>query len=76
MNNPVPYRFYTENDMFEKERDEHGEEFFKALIDRIVFKLAGELGAYNRDKLTAELIELYGCELRIRTIKFEQELGL
>jgi len=50
--------------------------FFKALIDRIVFKLAGELGAYNRDKLTAELIELYGCELRIRTIKFEQELGL
>ncbi len=27
MNNPVPYRFYTENDMFEKERDEHGEVF-------------------------------------------------
>ena len=76
MNNPVPYRLYTENYMFEKERDEHGEEFFKALIDRIVFKLAGELGAYNRDKLTAELIELYSCELRIRAIKFECELGL
>ena len=76
MNNPVPYRFYTENDMFRKERDEHGEEFFKALIDRVVFKLAGELGAYNRDKLTAELTEIYNCELRIRAIKFEQDLGL
>ena len=28
MNNPRPYNFYVKNGMFEKERQEHGEEFF------------------------------------------------
>lgn len=76
MNNPVPYRFYTENDMFKKEREEHGEEFFKIVIDRIAYKLGGTLGAYSRDKLTAGIVEVYSSELRISAIKFEQDLGL
>ena len=76
MRNPAPYRFYVENSMFEKERAEHGEEFFKALIDRVAFKLGGEFSAYYRDKLTAELIEIYSSELKIIAIKFEQDLGL
>lgn len=75
MNNPRPYNFYVKNSMFEKERQEHGEEFFRAVIDLVVSQIApNPLDSYSRDKLTARIADTYSSEQHLNAIK--RKLGL
>ncbi|MDD2005086.1 hypothetical protein [Pseudomonas putida] len=75
MNNPRPYNFYVKNSMFERERQEHGEEFFRAVIDIVVNQIApNPLDSYSRDKLTAKIAGIYNCQKHLNAIKLE--LGL
>ncbi len=75
MNNPAPYHFYIQNGIFLKERLEHGDGLFKAVIDHVVCQIApNPLDSYSRDKLTAGISELYGSHARINAIK--QRLNL
>lgn len=75
MNNPRPYNFYVKNGVFEKERREQGDDFFRAVIDMVVNQIApNPLDSYSRDKLTARIADIYSSEQRVHAIKLE--LGL
>ncbi len=70
MKNPAPYSYYVENLMFESERSEYGEEFFKLVIDHAVSQIApNALDSYSRDKLTARVSEIYSSEARVNALK-------
>lgn len=70
MKNPAPYHFYIEQCQFENERREHGEAFFKIVIDYVVSQIApNPLDSYSRDKLTAGITEIYSNESIINALK-------
>lgn len=73
MKNPAPYSYYVQHLMFENERSEHGEDFFKLVIDYAVSQIApNHLDSYSREKLTAGITKIYSNEASIKDIKQRQ----
>lgn len=70
MKNPAPHSYYVQHLMFENERSEHGEDFFKLVIDYVVSQIApNHLDSYSRDKLTAGITKIYSNEASIKALK-------
>lgn len=70
MKNPAPYSYYVENLMFENERSECGEDFFKLVIDYAVSQIApNHLDSYSRENLTAGITKIYSNEASIKALK-------
>ena len=70
MKNPAPYSYYVQHLMFESERREHGEDFFKLVIDYVVSQIApNHLDSYSRDRLAAGITKIYSNEASIKALK-------
>lgn len=77
MNNPVPYHFFVNDGLFEKERKEHGDTFFQVVIDYVVSQIApNTLDSYSRDKLTAGITKIYSNEACISALKQQYQSTL